>query len=131
MDSHRLASYQHLHPPHCGSGAALGAADVCHDSDQDHLYVIDQGDGIFCQYNLAAFGQEIEFLAAIAHPFGPAAFPLFTPLCRGLAYDSGAVSFRLQVLVRISFKIKLMQGRGTAGDRSWRGLFCLAMPGHG
>ncbi|MEM7260568.1 MAG: dockerin type I domain-containing protein [Planctomycetota bacterium] len=97
--------------PTCGTGTVSGSYDLAYDTADDTLWVIDQGDGIICHYGLSPFPPEISFIASISHPFGPATFPLLTPVCRGLAYNP--VSDTLVVLNSSTSQIQQILKDGT------------------
>lgn len=75
----------------CGNTAQSAGADIAFSTGtgpggEDQIWVIDQGSGQVCRYNLSAFPPDIQFASSVNHPFGPAAAPFFTPLCRGVAF---------------------------------------------
>lgn len=68
---------------HCASGSAY---DACLDTSAQELYVIDDTQGTVCRIGLSSFAPFMTSLGNVPHPYGPAAFPLFQPICRGIAY---------------------------------------------
>ncbi|MFQ5653891.1 MAG: hypothetical protein ACE5GW_04055 [Planctomycetota bacterium] len=97
--------------PHCGTSPLSAAADLCYDSSDDSLWVLDRGSGEVCHYATSAFPPEILLLGTIPHPFGAATPPFFTPLCSGIAVNSAGGS--LYVLNSTTLELHEFDTAGT------------------
>ncbi len=69
----------------CTGGTFTGAsaADICVDTTDGSYYLIDSYSGEICHYSSAGVVQ-----TTFGHPYGAATFPFFTPVMRGIAYNS-------------------------------------------
>ena len=93
---------------HCGTSAV----DLCVDTSDDTLWVLDQLSGEVCQFQVTTFPPTIGLLAQVPHIFGAATFPNFTPRVTGIAYDPNADA--LFLLNRTDMTIQQMTKAGVA-----------------
>lgn len=96
----------------CGSSPQSAGADLAYDSSDDTLWVVDQGNGQCCHYDLSAFAPEISLIEEIPHPFGGAIPPFFTPLTAGITYRASTGT--LFVLDATNQQIVEMDKQGNA-----------------
>lgn len=119
----------------CGTAAI----DMCYDTTDDSLFVMDEFSGEICHYGLSALPPDIVFIASFTHPSGAASgFPP-SPRMGGIAYDSVADTlFLLQLTPSIEIQQTDKTGVAIGGpiavetlaDGSPRGLTYDSVTGH-